>query len=359
MRTILFLTQTKSGAALAKRIEQSGDRIIFEDKLFVSSLFDPEVFKRLVKQNPDLAIIDSNFEASPMVKVEFEKMGIPVYGASPISKSVLKHPDYIKKILNINMIRTDTAVKEAIPITYSVVLSDGKKISSCAFFEYKRLMNDDKGPIASMGSVGYFGDIKAIDARLDSLIKSFLNSGFSGKIDFQLRLAKDVWCDSVYFYFSWNTIYAFLENVQISPSDFFYKISLNQDLEIKFKSKWSCQINCGVPPFPYELEKDGVTEVLGVDPNNSKHLWFMNFKNGELLSVTGRGEYIREAKRRAYRTLSNISAKDLMYRTDIGQDTVDTCRRLNRSGWLDIAEDDLVEPFKNIEKQPTALPSVH
>jgi hypothetical protein len=216
-------------------------------------------------------------------------------------------------------------------------------------------MSGDIGPRASMGSIGYFGNIDAIDYKMKSFIDSLISSGFRGKVDIQLRLDKDVWCEGMYFYFNWNTIYALLENTDLSLADFLYNMSIEPEMKIKFKSLWSVQINCGVPPFPYKMLKQGPTEILGIDSNNSKHLWILNLDSGELLCATGRGKYVREAKRRVYRTLSNISSHEMMYRTDIGANTVDLCRKLNKLGWLYITESKLLEPYKS-QPEETLVP---
>lgn len=346
MRTILFLTQSNSSAALAKRIQELGDRVIFEHDLFEGSLFNPEVFRRVIRENPELVIMDQNFEASSSAKLEFEKAGIPVYGSSLLSKSASTNPDYLRKIMKVNGIKTEPAPTSTIPMTYSVVLNGKDKVSSALFYEYKHFLNGNLGPEVCMGSIGYFGDLSTIDERMESLIAGFLKSGFRGNIDFLLRFDKEVWCEGVHFYFRWNTLYAMLENINMNPSEFFYQVSMNSDMKIKFKSNWSCQINCGVPPFPYQLGKDEIAKIDGINSDNSKHLWILNFDNGELLSATGRGKYIREAKRRAYRTLSNIQAKDMMYRTDIGLDTADEFRKLRDLKWIDIKEEELVEPYQ-------------
>lgn len=345
MRTILFLTQTNSSAALAKRIQELGDRVIRETELFAGSLFNPDIFRRIVRENPELVIMDQNFEASSSAKLEFEKAGIPVYGSSMLSKSASTNPDYLKKIMKVNGIRTDQAPETAIPMTYSVVLNGKEKVSSALYYEYRRFLNDNLGPEVSMGSIGYFGDLSRIDTFMEPLISGFLRSGFRGNIDFLMRFENDVWCEGVHFYFRWNTLYAMLENINMNPSEFFYQVSMNSDMKLKFKSRWSCQINCGVPPFPYPFAKDSLSEIKGINSDNSKHLWVLNFDNGELLSATGRGNFIREAKRRAYRTLSNITVKDMMYRTDIGLDTADEFRKLRDLGWTDISEEDLVESY--------------
>ena len=346
MRTILFITQNNSSAALAKRIQDSGDKVLVESNLFEGTLFNPEVFKRVVRENPELVIIDSNFEASPSVKIEFEKMGIPVYGSSLLSKSAFYNPRYVERILNINGLKTEDIPETSIPITYSVILNGKKDLAVCLFFEYWRFMNEDKGPKAFMGSIGYYGEISIISNKMYSMVQALIKAGFSGRIDFLLHLEKDIWCSGMNFYFSWNTIYNFLENINLNPSELFYGLSMNLDMDLKFKSKWGCQINCGVPPFPYTIFKDNQTMIKGIDSNNSKHLWIMNFNTGELLCATGRGNYVREAKRRAYRTLSNIQADDIMYRTDIGLDTVDVCRKMRSQDWLKIEDDELMEPFK-------------
>ena len=42
----------------------------------------------------------------------------------------------------------------------------------------------------------------------------------------------------------------------------------------------------------------------------------------ELMVVSARGRDVNEAKKRAYKTISNLSIEDVQYRTDIGERAV-------------------------------------
>lgn len=150
-----------------------------------------------------------------------------------------------------------------------------------------------------------------------------------------------------------------MENLNVSPSEFLYRMALNQELTITPKSAWSCQATLAVPPFPYPIlsSPPEFHELSGLNENNGRHVWLRDVMerdgklvsrpfSGGVLAVSGRGSYPREARRRVYRTLSNLSIHNMMYRTDIGLETVEKCRALNKLGWTDFKEEELMEPFK-------------
>lgn len=388
MRTFLFISEVGASIGIARKVQESGNKVYFyvnnkqytkigdgfvdkvceDDVLFQGDIFSRIVFDQLKLLNPDIVMFDYNFDAANTLKIEFEKVGVPSYGASLLSKSIKNNLPYLSKILNMSGIMTGDAPDSAMPITYSITYNASKVSSSSIYFEYTRLMNDDMGPVAYMGSIGYHGNTSALDNQVREFLDLLTQSNYSGKMDLFLRVhQQNLWCDGISFYFNPNTIYAFLENINSYPADFFYDCAMNQQAEFGFKSPWSCQITCGVPPFPYTVETQNPKEVSGIDSGVMKHLWITDLDKsgsmyvskpitGNVFSVSSRGGYIREAKRRAYRTLSNISLDELMFRTDIGQDTADRCRQLRQWNWLNISDDELVEPFKTHSQQvPVAV----
>jgi len=376
MKTFLFISEVGQSLSIAKRIQDEGNNVSFyindvksrdlgegivtksdvESILCIENLYDPSVFKELLKCNPDIAIFDFSFHSAPSLKTEFEKKGVSVYGASLLAKSSCINRDYMVKVLETNAINSGNDIKGE-SFTYSTMISGKKRIASFISFNYNHLMNDDIGPRCRMGNVSYHGDLDLLDTYFEQMVSSLSASGFSGKIDFEMTVnEKTITCNGVSFYFGMN-IYSFLENINIPIGELLYSCSINEEISLKSKSLWSSQINCNLPPFPYEVEWHGSEDIKGVNSENLKHIWANTISkngatysatvdSGELLSVTGRGNYSREAKRRAYRTISNLSVPNLMYRTDIGLDIVERCNKLASLGWLSIEDDNLIEPFK-------------
>jgi phosphoribosylamine-glycine ligase len=85
---------------------------------------------------------------------------------------------------------------------------------------------------------------------------------------------------------------------------------------------------------------------MGLEDANLKHIFLTdvyldNFGNyrwagadGVLLKATARGRNIPEARRRAYRTIRNLSVLDAQYRQDIGAQSDRQIRELRGMGFL-------------------------
>jgi len=97
--------------------------------------------------------------------------------------------------------------------------------------------------------------------------------------------------------------------------------------------------------YPYPRNEDisawEGTQVLNVPHVARKHVWFTNVGenlgglNNTVCVVTARGIDVREARRRAYRTLTNIvTSKEVIYRNDIGAGVDARLNQLREWGWI-------------------------
>jgi hypothetical protein len=123
-------------------------------------------------------------------------------------------------------------------------------------------------------------------------------------------------------------IFAFAENLKGSLSVFLSGIAQGQAPLATMHSPCVAGIRLSVPPWPYELPSNPAP-VIGISEPAMRHIWFEDLasKNEGLLTmgcsntlgfVTARGQDPREAVRRAYRTVGNITVDGLQYRPDIG-----------------------------------------
>jgi phosphoribosylamine-glycine ligase len=83
---------------------------------------------------------------------------------------------------------------------------------------------------------------------------------------------------------------------------------------------------------------------MGLNEGNLKHIWFEDvyFKDGyscarssgALGFVTARGVQVREARRRAYRTVRDLGIPYPLYRTDVGSRASWEYPLLEEWGWI-------------------------
>ena len=123
---------------------------------------------------------------------------------------------------------------------------------------------------------------------------------------------------------------------------------------MNFKSKLGIGIQLALPPFPFEncypeLYKD--TPIHGLNKHNLKHFWpydvqkieddyFSTGNGGRLGVITARGDEVqgysplRDARRRALRTIRNLKVGSLMYREDVGNNVEKERALLKEWKWI-------------------------
>lgn len=89
------------------------------------------------------------------------------------------------------------------------------------------------------------------------------------------------------------------------------------------KEHWTVAVRVTLPPFPYGSE--AVPRGASFQKPALKYLWLVDHDkdrvavtNGDIGWATARGHDIYEARRRAYRTITNLPFAELQYRNDIG-----------------------------------------
>lgn len=191
-------------------------------------------------------------------------------------------------------------------------------------------MDRDKGYPCIMGStVRIFKESPKIFTETLWKLKSCLRS-----VNFRGFIMVDCIEDKVtniYPHFRTDSIYAILESMQEEVGRTLVEIFNGGKKNIRYcKYEYSIAVRISVPPYPYSslpfesFNKD----VKGYCEGNAKHIWFREVNKDEkgrwkvtggiIGAVTARGDTIKECRRRAYRTISNLNVEWSQYRQDIG-----------------------------------------
>lgn len=130
--------------------------------------------------------------------------------------------------------------------------------------------------------------------------------------------------------FIYDFIDALCEGIRENLSDFLFNLANGIPEGFAMTSDYVVVARLTIPPFPYSspIDSEGI-EIKGIDENNSKHLYlcdvykeeekyFACLGKGNTLKAAARGRDLREARRRVYRTLSNIVISNKQYRIDVG-----------------------------------------
>lgn len=140
----------------------------------------------------------------------------------------------------------------------------------------------------------------------------------------------------IYPHFRADSIYAILESMQEELGRALVDIFTGGKKNIRCcRYEYAIAVRISVPPYPYSrlpfesFRKD----IKGYCEGNSRHIWLREVDKDEkgkwkiaggiIGVVTARGDTIKECRRRAYRTISNLSIEWLQYRQDIGMKATD------------------------------------
>jgi len=135
----------------------------------------------------------------------------------------------------------------------------------------------------------------------------------------------------VYPHFRTDSIYAILESMQEDVGRTMVDIFNGGKKSVRHcRYEYAIAVRISVPPYPYprppfeSFRKD----IKGYCEGNARHIWLREvdrdkkgkwkIAGGIIGAVTARGDTIKECRRRAYRTISNLDIEWLQYRQDIG-----------------------------------------
>ena len=219
-------------------------------------------------------------------------------------------------------------------------------------FKYNNLFNRDLGPIVdSMGTVviplGY--DQPIVEGTLDRAEDVLKKTDVTGLVNFAVGYSgDDVGVLGATCGFNYDTMEAIAEGSKEPLSDVLFGLATRTKETINFTRDFIIVVRLTVPPWPYFAQVGpDVPEIPinGISDDNINHLylcdvhrnngdWRVSLGSGVVLKAAARGQYLRTARRRVYRTLKNIDVPFKQYRTDIGQGMERRLRDLESRGLI-------------------------
>jgi len=251
---------------------------------------------------------------------------------------------------------------EGIEISTEVWYNGKEVVNVNHTMEEKGFMEGGIGPkTGSMGSVVWNGkkSSKLYIEGIGKLEDTLRRVKYQGPIDLNTILTKDkLYGLEFTCRFGYDAIFTFNELLKDRLSDLLYGIATGVIKQVNMREGFAMGVCFAILPFPSPLEeyrkaaqeicKDKV--IQGINKENIKHIWLGDvYKKGEqylcagvngMLGVVSArwdtpGENpLREAKRRCYRTLSNLIIPDVMFRNDIGERVARDKTQLESWGWL-------------------------
>jgi phosphoribosylamine--glycine ligase len=251
---------------------------------------------------------------------------------------------------------------------------DGVEVSSEVWFNGKEVLNinhtmEDKalmdggvGPkTGSMGSVVWNGnkESRLYKEGIGKCVDALKRLSYRGPIDLNAIVNKDkLYGLEFTARFGYDAIFTWSELLKMRLSDLLLGCADGTLKAIPTKGAMSIGVTFCVLPFPASVGIEDTRKmcedklIQGISPEAMKHIWFYDVKkvgdryacagvNGNIGVVTARSDesndtegMIREARRRAYRTIHNLVIPDVMYRSDMGERGIKDISTLRKWGWI-------------------------
>lgn len=222
-------------------------------------------------------------------------------------------------------------------------------------FEHKRVFPGDIGPFAGeMGTLSFWSESNTLfRATLGKMLPALQESGYIGYIDVNCIVnGRGIYPLEFTSRFGYPTIYMHLEGILTPVAEWLWWLARGKQFELKTKKGFQIVVRINVPTF-FTKSKDRETvemyhdlPILFKKPSNldgihiedvkiEDGVWRIAGDSGVLMSVTGSGTTVEEARRQAYLRVQNIMIQNMFYRTDIGAKWSEDSDKLHTWGYLD------------------------
>ena len=230
--------------------------------------------------------------------------------------------------------------------------------------EHKAFLNGDVGPLTGeMGTVLWYEDNennKLFKSALAGLKPCLKKINFRGDVDvncivnqteiFPIEITPRFGCPSTHLH----------EELHLSLwKDFLLAVAKGEKCDLRYKKGYSVVVSVAIPPFPlpyksiasdYYLKdvdilfKEEISEdererihfeEVSLRKEGGKEQFYIAGSNGFILYVTGSGETVADARKKAYDLVDKIVIPKMMYRTDIGLKLIEKNQKLLKKwGWI-------------------------
>jgi len=373
MKKFLFISSNGDSISLAQRIKNEGHDILYyingskyvqvgdgvvekapiSDPIITDKL-DRKLLDNLLIFKPDCIIIDSSKRGFGWMADVLRREKWNVIGSSLFSEEVENDDSYLEMLFNYSGIKVPTPQLDiAHPDQYVEITTEGwfngkELLGLTHSMDEMNLMEHRIGPFCTgMGSLTFKVNplSRLYNEGLMKLIPFLRKSTYKGPISLcSLVFENDSYGIAVIARPKFPSAFTFFENAKVNVGSFLH--SLNDD--IMFKAPFSIGVSIVVKPFPLNIPQRISQNLVmeGLEEGNLKHLWLRDIyrvnkteyfcagTSGNLGCVTARGENLREAQKRAYRTIKNLYIPEVMYRRDIGLRFIDDFAKLKKWGWI-------------------------
>ena len=215
-------------------------------------------------------------------------------------------------------------------------------------FPHTKLFQGDLGPhVEDMGSIvlASHKESKMITETSKGLKPFLMKTKYKGPVSIYLYVTEDLISSfGIYFGMVFDGMDAIMEGLREPVTDLLFETSVGVKKKVDVSDWYMVAVRYSISPWPYSGASAAV-QLHGINENNLKHIQLHDVFESESsfftgahdcvpFKVTSRAGDLREALRRAYRTLSNLSTENHQYRLDIGADTKNAWEQLLAWKWV-------------------------
>lgn len=221
-------------------------------------------------------------------------------------------------------------------------------------FEHKRVFPGDIGPFAGeMGTLSFWSESNQLfRATLGKMLPALQESGYIGYIDVNCIVnGRGIYPLEFTSRLGYPTIFMHLEGISMPAGEWIWRLARGEEFELKTKKGFQIVVRISVPTFfakskdketvemyrdlPILFKKSTNLDGLHIeDVKLDNGVWRIAGESGVILSVTGSGATVEEARRQVYSRIQNIMVLNMFYRTDIGSKWNEDSDRLHTWGYL-------------------------
>jgi len=345
----LFVSKTGGSLGMAINLANNGHKVSISslnsigEGMVSQTSYTENLLPLAYAQTPDLIIVDE-----PSLGKQSDALrskGFRVVCNSRWSDAMFNNKSYSNTVIKNLGFELYDGKQEGYPITIEGWFNGNSFINSYIAFIYNRFMNDNLGQTVDCSGIlinGKFNYGKLYDETIKKIETPLRRTSYCGPVSVNIIINnKSFYVSSIDAYPKAYTTYMLCEGTKTPFADLLLATVSGNNLPM-YIDDWVIGVALSIPPYPNQSTSNDVVNIEGVNKYNDKHVWFVNarksdgkYKGSGLLGyVAARGKNIREARRRVYRTISNIVVPDLQYRTDIGVNIPLVFKDLKSWRWL-------------------------
>lgn len=353
---VLFLSHSGVGLGLCQRVMWEGHRSFlwidipqgrmvgegmvekpsFAGRVMEDGHLIPDNLDRVVGETkPEVVVVDGI--GFPGVAEHLRSLGIRVLGGERWGDLASSEPEYALKLIRLMGIKgingsgtPESGVEVKVEMWWNGLSS---YLHSWSIVDHEMGVGDTGPDVGCAGVVVAHLDQRsrlavATVSKMESILRK---TSFRGPVRMDvIATNREVLGLGLGVGLGYDYYQPILELYRGSITDLLFHTAGGTEVKVDVFPEYALAIRLSVPPYPYMSPGTvAEVEVKGVTKEMQRHVWFSGVRESEeglrttgftnlLGCVTARGTSVREARRRAYRTIENLSVPDLQFRTDVG-----------------------------------------